>query len=396
MQVTSADARARPAFRPRRLALFIDGTWNVEDNNTNVWRLYSLSAFADLDGEDQLCFYTKGVGTSYGSKLKGGVLGMGFSQILRQAYDWLIAHYRKDDEIFVFGFSRGSYAARSLAGLVARCGVPTAGSPIGVDEIYDRYKGGDDERTIYKLLEDHAAGKASDFSPFERWMVDYCVTAKVKMVGVWDTVGSLVGRYDYLETGLRQPIENVFHALALDEHRFSFKPTLLTFNVHADRPAAERTKPRPIEAVEQRWFVGAHANVGGGYFSDPLSQRPLAWIAGKAEALGLRLAAPIGQDEHPWTYPVADSFRRFAYGLYQVPFLGIPYLRKVGEPDRVQGAVTTSNVNEAIDVSVFERWRRDERYRPRNLEAWASRLGVDPGSLTCSVLASDPKVAPPA
>lgn len=389
MQAVPADAKARPAREPRRLALFIDGTWNVEDNNTNVWRLYSLALSADPEG--QLCFYTKGVGTSYGSKLRGGVLGMGFSQILRQAYDWLIAHYRKDDHVFVFGFSRGSYAARSLAGLIARCGVPAAGSPVGVDEIYQRYKGGGDTRTIYKLLEDHAAGRTSDFSLFERWMVDHCVTARVRMVGVWDTVGSLVGNYHYLETGLRQPIENVFHALAIDEHRISFKPTLLTFNVHADRPATETIRPRPIDDVEQRWFVGAHANVGGGYASDPLSQRPLGWIAGKAEALGLRLSAPILLDERPWTYPVTDSFARFAYGLYRVACLGIPYHRVVGEPDRVRGPIATTNVNETIDGSVFERWRLDDGYRPSNLRAWARRFGVDPASPTTAVLASDPR-----
>jgi uncharacterized protein (DUF2235 family) len=312
----AADKKAIEPQIKRRLAIFIDGTWNVEDNNTNVWRLYSLCSAADEGKGEQLCFYTKGVGTSYGSKFKGGVLGMGFTTIIRQAYDWLISHYRKGDEIFIFGFSRGSYAARSLAGLIGRCGVPTIGSPVGIDEVYSRYQLGN-ARTIYQLLDLHSQGKDEDFLLFEKWMVEHCVTADITMVGVWDTVGALIGNYDYLETGLRLPIKHVYHAIAIDEHRWSFAATLLTRNIHSNKPPSEQSHPRPIQDVEQRWFPGAHGNIGGGYESDPLSQRPLVWITEKAVALGLKISSPISLDLNPWSYPVKNSFREFAYGLYQ-------------------------------------------------------------------------------
>lgn len=391
----AANTKAIAPQTKRRFAIFIDGTWNVEDNNTNVWRLYSLCSDANQGNDEQLCFYTKGVGTAYGSKFKGGVLGMGFTTIIRQTYDWLISHYRKGDEIFIFGFSRGLYAARSLAGLVAHCGIPISGSPVGTDEVYQRYKHAN-ARTIYKLLELHSQGKDQDFTPFEKWMVEYCLTADITMVGVWDTVGALIGNYDYLETGLRLPIKRVYHALAIDEHRFSFEPTLLTRNIHSDRPLSERSHPRAVEDVEQRWFPGAHANLGGGYESDPLSQRPLDWIANKAIALGLKINSPIVLDADPWSYPVRNSFREFAYGLYQVLTIGIPHYRTIGQRDIVSGTTTTETVNETIDASVFERWQKDAKYRPTNISRWATHYETHPAQLTGSVLAKDPtKLAPP-
>ena len=391
----AADAKAVPASKKRRLAIFLDGTWNVEDNNTNVWRLYSLCSAGGEANADQACFYTKGVGTDYGSKLKGGVLGMGFTTIIRQAYEWLVEHYRKEDDIFIFGFSRGAYAARSLAGLIARCGVPQAGSPIGIDEVYDRYKRGDEANTIRDLLRKYDGSNIGQFRLFEQWMIKYCVTAEVTMVGVWDTVGSLIGNYDYLETGLRLPIRRIYHALALDEHRAAFSPTLLTRNTYSDQATSLRSSPRPIGDVEQRWFVGAHANVGGGYASDPICQRPLAWIVEKAAALGLRISAAVDQDAEPWKYPVADSFRQFAYHLYQATRAFFPHYRTVGAADAHKGTKTTETVNETIDSSVFERWRQDSRYRPRNLARWAESHRINPKTVTTSVLAKNPE-GPPA
>ena len=93
-----------------------------------------------------------------------------------------------------------------------------------------------------------------------------------------------VHKYKFLDTHLRLDNEYAFHALALDEHRHNFEPTFWTRTVQTGEGAPP---DRPIEHVEQRWFVGAHANVGGGYASDPLAQRPLKWLMDKAGALGL-------------------------------------------------------------------------------------------------------------
>jgi uncharacterized protein (DUF2235 family) len=104
--------------RKRRLAVFLDGTWNAVDTNTNVWRMKSLCATKGTDDADQLIFYAKGVNGFW-----GGVFGKGLDDVIQGAYEWLIDQYVAGDEIFIFGFSRGAYAARSLAGLITKCGL---------------------------------------------------------------------------------------------------------------------------------------------------------------------------------------------------------------------------------------------------------------------------------
>ncbi|MCP1975690.1 T6SS phospholipase effector Tle1-like catalytic domain-containing protein, partial [Bradyrhizobium elkanii] len=124
----------------KRLAVFLDGTWNSVDTNTNVWRMRSLCAPTGKDGKPQLIYYSVGV-----NGFLGGAFGQGLDDNIRLAYEWLIENYRDGDEIFIFGFSRGAYTARALAGLIAIDGLLQQGSPIGVNELFDRYKRGDEE-----------------------------------------------------------------------------------------------------------------------------------------------------------------------------------------------------------------------------------------------------------
>jgi len=112
---TSPTVSQRP--EKKRLALFLDGTWHAVADNTNVWRMKSLCAPRGADGLAQLVYYNPGVGTQFGSRIRGGMFGYGLDQVVIDAYEWLIDHYEDGDEIFIFGFSRGAYSARSLAGL---------------------------------------------------------------------------------------------------------------------------------------------------------------------------------------------------------------------------------------------------------------------------------------
>tara|TARA_R110000868_G_scaffold141226_1_gene357513 strand:- start:215 stop:1078 length:864 start_codon:yes stop_codon:yes gene_type:complete len=106
----------------KRLALFLDGTWNTVKSKTNVWLL--SRQIADSDGTiKQECFYQAGVGTKWYDGLRGGALGYGLSKHVLEAYEWILANYEDGDQIFIFGFSRGAFTARSLAGLIARCGL---------------------------------------------------------------------------------------------------------------------------------------------------------------------------------------------------------------------------------------------------------------------------------
>ena len=145
--------------------------------------------------------------------------------------------------------------------------------------------------------------------------------------------------------------------------------------------------------MEQRWFVGAHANVGGGYASDPLAQLPLKWLMEKAAASGLVFRDQVIVDTTQIVPPVTDSYRDFAQGFYR--FVSRPFYRPVGLPPQQEAQATTARINETIDGSVFERWRADEKYRPANLVEWASLKTLDPSELNGAVLASDPKVSVP-
>lgn len=376
----------------KRLAIFLDGTWNTLNNNTNVWRLKSLTA----ETADQNVYYLQGVGTQRGDAARGGITGWGIDDEIIEAYTWLIQNFDDGDEIFVFGFSRGAYTARSLSGLICKCGVLKLGAPLSIEQLYARYRIYD-APTIRTLL---AKPLPQAASIEEQWLAKYSRPTKVRFVGVWDTVGSLglpvvgaagkVRKYRFLDTHLRLDNEYAFHALALDEHRHNFEPTLWTRTV---RTGQEAPPDRPIEHVEQRWFIGAHANVGGGYASDPLAQRPLKWLMDKAAGLGLVFREPVVIDMTQTSPPVTDSYREFAHGFYRL--ISRPFYRPVGPPPEVGTAATTARINETVDGSVFDRWRVDAAYRPPNLAAWAKGKGVDPGKLVGAVRTTDPKVGVP-
>lgn len=381
----------------KRLAIFLDGTWNEVNSNTNVWRMRALCASKGADGKPQLIYYEVGV-----NGFLGGVFGKGLDDNIRRAYEWLVENYNDDDEIFIFGFSRGAYTARSLAGLITKLGILKPGSPIGITELYDRYKRSDEE-TIWQLIEQSASGKSDNLTTEEHWMLKYSQPANVKVIGVWDTVGSLglkafsidgISRstLGYLHTGLRIHIQNGYHALAIDEHRSDFAPTLWDVR-HPKDSKAIIAAPRPLASVEQRWFVGAHANVGGGYQTDLLAQAPLRWLMKKAQRQGLTFRNEVDQDGDALKAMIIDSYSGFVYGAYS--WVTRPLFRTIGQDPDVRDDGSHINVNETIDKMVFDRWRADPAYRPQNILEWAERKKADPAKLTNSVRADDPNVEVP-
>ena len=382
------------AGQKKRLALFLDGTWNKVSDNTNVWRLRSLFAPASADGCEQRAFYSTGLGTKFGEKVRGGMFGSGIDTAITSAYEWLMENYAPGDEIFIFGFSRGAYTARSLSGFVSKCGLLQRGAPLGVNQLFKRYRR-PEQKTIRELI--GGAHGTDEFRFEEDWMLKYAQPVPVKFIGVFDTVGalgvpfSLIRRikgsaYPFLNTGLRQNNEYAFHALAVDEHRKAFMPTLWT------NQGAIHATPRPIERTEQRWFVGAHANVGGGCFSDSLAQLPLKWLERKAAAAGLAFKDEFTAESNAAMAPISDSYAQMAGGLYRLLTLGRRYYRRIGLPPESEGP-GVSNINETIDSSVFDRWRADKTYRPSGLDAWAKRNSVDPDKIASSVRADNPTVA---
>lgn len=386
----------------KKLALFLDGSWNNVDDNTNVWRLSQMVARRDGRGVRQLRYYTPGVGTARGEKLRGGALGYGLDEDVIEAYRWLMGNFDQNDEdtpsdeIYIFGFSRGAFTARSLSGMIARCGLLRAGAPLSVEELYNRYRM---DSKAPSLVELYGRDNPTDD---ERRLMRHSRRVIIRMIGVWDTVGALGvpfgnipgisrRRFGFHNTDLSKLYEHAYQALAIDEHRKAFAPTLWTLfePTQEDPPVKRRWR---ATQVEQRWFVGAHANVGGGIPSDDLPQLPLDWIFGKASALGLTFRETVRvRKDMDWKGSIHDSFAKFAWGLYRLIKLGRRYHRTIAKrPEPVEnGSVAT--VNETIDGSVFDRWRHDDQYRPKSLVNWARRFGQDPSKLHGTIHANSGK-----
>ena len=372
----------------KRIALFLDGTWNNVAANTNVWRLKSL---CDSTPE-QLVYYSAGVGTQAGEHLSGGMFGIGIDKEVTDAYEWLIEHYETEAQLFIFGFSRGAFTARSLAGFISKCGLLQAGSPVSIRQMFERYRKG----TAISILQ-LAKAPESDLSEEDKLIKSYSQPIPIWLQGVWDTVGALgvplpfipkVSHEDFafLETDLRINDTHAYHALAIDEHREAFAPTLWVKNTpkQGDSPA-----PRDLFHVEQRWFAGAHANVGGGYEDDLLAEVPLCWLKSKAAAHGLQFRHDVVIDGDVNACPVRDSYAEMAHGVYKAITFGKEYFRLIGAEPVDTGDAVRTTINETIDASVFDRWRSDATYRPKNLLEWAGRRGVDPSMLHQAVRADD-------
>jgi uncharacterized protein (DUF2235 family) len=298
----------------RSIVLCLDGTWNKPgqkdqgvETKTNVRKLYE----ALTDHPDQIREYFPGVGTDPGEKVSGGAFGWGLFDQIKDGYRKLREHFEPGDRIYIFGFSRGAYSARSLGGMIVRCGilrkdvkdvkVPGSAADLvttqqdgdlkmdATDKVFAMYKHAYEEKT------------RGDVEQFKR---EYCHDTPVRLVGVWDTVGALgipdeffipglrkvdkaidAKLYGFLDTDLNPRVEAAYHAVAIDERRKPFLPTLWT-----DAPGAVPRVNVAGSKVEQVWFAGAHSNVGGGYADSGLSDIALKWMVDRAGVNGLQFA----------------------------------------------------------------------------------------------------------
>ncbi|MEP2990377.1 MAG: DUF2235 domain-containing protein [Parasphingorhabdus sp.] len=383
----------------KKLALFLDGSWNNIDDNTNVWRLSQMVSRRDSQGNRQLRYYTPGVGTARGEKIRGGALGHGLDEDVIEAYRWLMGNFTQkkgetpSDEIYIFGFSRGAFTARSLSGMIARCGLLRAGAPLSVEELYNRYRMDSKAPSLVELYDKDNPTAA------ERRLMRHSRRVIIRMIGVWDTVGALGvpfgnipgisrRRFGFHNTDLSKLYEHAYQALAVDEHRKAFDPTLWTLFKPTGSDHPKKGSWRPTQ-VEQRWFVGAHANIGGGIPSDDLPQLPMDWLVGKANALGLTFRETVKvRKDKDWKGSIHDSFAEFAFGLYRLIKFGRRHYRTIAKrPIAVDGG-SVGSVNETIDGSVFDRWRHNAEYRPVSIVRWAKRFGQDPAKLRGTIDAS--------
>jgi len=342
----------------KRLVVCCDGTWNDADSAaefTNVVRIARAIKPADsrvAPAIPQVVYYHSGVGTSDAlDRVVGGAVGLGLSRNVRDAYAFLAANYCADDEIFLFGFSRGAYTARSVAGLIGWAGLIHKADMDDFALLWEGYR-----------LRAHPAQPDVRTSFADRHTV-----VPIKCVGVWDTVGALgipghlgdmfTQFYNFQDTNLGAHIENAFHALALDEHREDFLPTVWT--KLPDAPANQR--------LEQTWFPGAHSNVGGGYAEHGLSDVALAWMADRIE--------PFLELDH--TYLATRQDRRDGWGLGKIYDSAAGFFalrRRVNRP--VLANVTDGeNVHESVAVR-FRASFSGGPYRPPSLANGPPAEGV--------------------
>jgi hypothetical protein len=272
----------------KRLVVCCDGTWNKPDNEnvTNVEKIArTVQSDPKASGDAyQLVYYISGVGAgSYeADRLLGGAFGFGLFHNVIACYRFLAQNYAPGDEIFIFGFSRGAYTARSVAGMLASVGLLTKVAlveerlPEAV-HLYQRTK-----------MPEGAFGESID-----EFKHDHCHAAKVTFLGVFDTVGALgVPGFErdtprFHDVQLSSEVLCARQALAIDETRLKFAPTF--WEAPGDRPDAPTEDPR----VKQVWFEGAHSDVGGGYAQTGLSDTALLWMAREANAAGLVFDAAL-------------------------------------------------------------------------------------------------------
>jgi uncharacterized protein (DUF2235 family) len=462
----------------RRLAVCLDGTWNNRDDSTNVLHHFALTPECrdKRVGKDivtQLKFYLEGVGTGPLDAITGGGFGFGLETNVRAAYNWLVQNYQDEtaftpaDEIYIFGFSRGAFTARSLVGFISTCGLLRRGAPLTVNELWRTYcligrarehhsgpltdlfpDAPVEFRRITDLVWDpwlirqkealaprppgHLPGqRAATLNPTEDLLVRWSRRVKITYLGVYDTVGA-VGWDALAIPGIRSRlalhhnmrpttlIQSCRHALAIDEHRSSFKHTPFVGYISADTAEGELRRiesdltPRkdaqvdPAAAlasawtkrIEQRWFVGAHSNVGGGYPSNPLAQRPLAWLIEGARDAGL-ICDPLPKIVVPDTrLGPRDSFMEFATPFWTTALRAKrtyrildpdPEIRAERRSRTESSAFMLVNINEQVDPGAIEYYARQDTVQPPpNLVEYAARKKARGKDLT-AIAARNPR-----
>jgi T6SS, Phospholipase effector Tle1-like, catalytic domain len=277
--------RAEVAGR-RRLVICCDGTWNWPESKreTNVVRMVR-ALLPDHNGVPQIIHYHEGVGTgNFLDRLVGGGAGVGLSASVKACYGFLADNYRPGDEIFLFGFSRGAFVVRSLAGMIGAVGMLRKDEMARFADVWNWYCLGRDNRPEAILQQ---------LAPHRQREVD------IECIGVWDTVGALgipgtrlcAQAFEFHDTALGPHVRHAFQALAIDERRGNFQAAIwVPFDRMRRRrgAAAAATEPEhhgPLQVLKQMWFPGVHSNVGGGYPQHGMSDATFLWMLAQLDGL---------------------------------------------------------------------------------------------------------------
>jgi uncharacterized protein (DUF2235 family) len=348
----------------KRIVICCDGTWNKGDQKyaTNVVKLRNALKLTSATGVKQMPYYLDGVGTkSWVDRLPGGVFGSGLWQNVQKAYRHLVEYYEPEDEIYLFGFSRGAYTARSVVGMLRKCGILKRDRIGEIESAYDFYRNRD-VKPVEKEAVDFRLERSLALAPGEPGFEN---VPRVKFIGVWDTVGSLgiplgtLGRvfnrkHRFHDVSLSRTVDNAYHALAIDEGRRPFAPTLWEKNPHAEK-----------QVMSQVWFAGVHTNIGGGNADARQSDRALLWMMAKARSCGLEFDPTVVEtfaNDLNGTIPQSTVHRLFA----AAPFGVLTHVRQI-DAGRARGVLSSV---ETVDPGVVRRDDWEKSYKPENLGAY--------------------------
>jgi uncharacterized protein (DUF2235 family) len=387
---------------PKQIVFCADGTWNGPESQTGVTPMDSaddhgelagakvtnvVKLFANLAGRVtpetmtmrdeqekllpdaaggtvQIAKYMHGVGDSdsFLKKAMGGMFGMGVIARIVRGYTFISRNYDAGDEIHISGFSRGAYTARALAGMISSVGLLNR-AKYDAEDKNEAYRLGIAAWCKCKNMSLNGAGKLTDIANsmlnfvggfFARQLgADQLIAdVPIESVAVWDTVGSMGipayaadKRYDvfrFVDTRLSNKVRNGFHAMAVDELRADFPVTAWESRA----------------GIKQVWFLGAHADVGGGYpgAESRLSDIGLGWMMKQLAEVGVRLATPLTYTPKPLIDPEIHK-----------PWTKAPFAMLPRSARQVAGTDT-------IHDSVLQRWQQDGKYRPEALNAVAGKL----------------------
>lgn len=319
----------------KNIVLCSDGTGNSggKGRGTNVWRIFNA---VDRNGHkwdakiaQQIAYHDDGVGTQENLVWKtfSGAFGLGLTRNITQLYTFLVKNYAPGDQIYVFGFSRGAYTVRALAGLICRCGVidHSKHSDLQIEDATKeaiRILRNSFRRGLFEIfrndqrktkLEQRVLTQAREFR--EKYAVkDHWPdnAASIRFVGVWDTVDAYGLPFDHLakfwhdciypfrfpDRILNRQVVRASHAISIDDERHSFHPVLWDESGEDVSPSVDEIEEPTLETVDsddvgvptyagsrinQVWFSGVHSNVGGGYPKDGMAMVTLDWMMSETE-----------------------------------------------------------------------------------------------------------------
>ena len=371
----------------RRLIVCADGTWNRPDHvsagvdaPTNVVKLARAILPLDLSGVSQIVHYQRGAGTRNAEdRLFGAAFGAGMDDHIRDGYRFLVQNYVPGDELYFFGFSRGAYAVRSLAGLLRNSGLLKPESADQEDEAF----------ALYRDRNDRAHPNANQATWFRARHAHPAVA--IVCIGVWDTVGAFGlpveffdalthDQYGFHDVTLSSRVQNAFHALAIDERRKPFAPTLW------QQPAEDLGR----NWLEQAWFPGVHSNVGGGYPDSSLSDIALRWMIDRVtQRCGLqvdeqflsRITAPS---------PMGELYDSMNFGYHVLGALERQIDARALANQR-RGVHTWEYVHQSAQHRLTETASLASAYRPSNLAAYLER--PQPRPVVATALRSPSRMA---